>query len=149
MMGNPEKFLESLKSYKGVIDEGLVPQQNIDHAKKTAASMGDDFTPDVIRKKSLAAAGLVEWVINIIMYYDVVTTVEPKKKALREANETLNEASTKLAAVNALVAELTAQLSKLMSELDKAMADKNALLDEAKRKGVIRMEFWMRRNVRG
>lgn len=39
------------------------------------------------------------WIINIIMYYDVVVQVEPKRNALREATETLNAANTKLAEV--------------------------------------------------
>ncbi len=96
-------------------------------AKKCAASMGDDFVPEVIRKKSLAAAGLVEWVINIIMYYEVVVTVEPKKKALREAGEKLANANEKLTQVNALVADLQSKLATLMREFDTAMADKDAV----------------------
>ncbi|CAE7410117.1 ODA11 [Symbiodinium natans] len=42
------------------------------------------------------------WIINIIMYYDVVVQVEPKRNALRD----------------------------LMKEFDKAMAEKNALMAE-------------------
>ena len=91
-----------------------MPQQNVDAAKKVVASMGDDFNPDAIRKKSIAAAGLCEWIINIIMYYEVVVTVEPKKRALREATETLNAANEKLTAVKALVADLEAKLATLM-----------------------------------
>ncbi|CAD7974700.1 unnamed protein product [Amoebophrya sp. A25] len=133
MMNNPEKFLESLKAFKPAIDDGLVPASNIEAAKKAAASIGDDFTPDVMRKKSLAAAGLCEWIVNIIMYYEVVVTVEPKKQALREANATLAEAADKLAAVNALVADLQAKLAKLMKDFDAAMADKAAVMAEAKK----------------
>jgi hypothetical protein len=58
----------SLKSYKNEIDDSLVPQSNVDAAKKVIASMGDDFTPEVMKKKSNAAAGLTEWIINIVMY---------------------------------------------------------------------------------
>ena len=32
-----------------------------------------------MKKKSGACAGLCEWVINILMYYEVVTTIEPKR----------------------------------------------------------------------
>lgn len=81
----------------------------------------------------LAAAGLCEWIVNIIMYYDVVVTVEPKKKALREATETLEAANTKLAEVNALVADLEAKLAVLIADLDKALAEKDALMAEAKK----------------
>ncbi len=95
--------------------------------------MGDDFTADIIKKKSQAAGGLCEWIINIIMYYDVVVTVEPKKKALREAKETLHNANTKLIEVKGLVQELEAKLSVLMTSFEKAMADKEAVLAEAKK----------------
>lgn len=58
------------------------------------------------------------------MYYDVVIQVEPKKKALREAGETLAAANEKLTAVNALVADLESKLAILVADLDKALADK-------------------------
>merc|ERR1719409_1561635 len=82
-------------------------------------------------KKSGAAAGLTVWIINIIMYYDVVVQVEPKKQALREATETINAANTKLKEVKALVAELEAKLAKLIAEFDVAMAEKDALMADA------------------
>ena len=40
--------------------------------------------------------------INIIVYYDIVTTVEPKRIALKEANEQLEAANNKLASVRTL-----------------------------------------------
>lgn len=38
-------------------------------------------------KKSNAAKGVCEWVINIVKYWDVIQDVEPKRKALKEATE--------------------------------------------------------------
>ena len=110
-----------------------MPQQNVEAAKKVVATMGDDFNPEAIRKKSIAAAGLCEWIVNIIMYYEVVVTVEPKKRALREATATLTDANDKLVAVKALVADLEAKLAALMAEFDKAMADKDAVMAEAQK----------------
>jgi dynein heavy chain len=133
MMNNPERFLESLKSYKHEIDGQKVPRQNIDASKKTVASIGNDFTAEVMKKKSSAATGLCEWVRDIIKYYDVLAETEPKKIALAEANETLAQATRKLQEVNELVAQLEAQLAALMAEFDQAMADKDAVMAEAKR----------------
>jgi streptogramin lyase len=45
----------------------------------------DFFNYDAIRAKNSSAAGLVSWVRNIVMYHDIVTTVEPKRKALAAA----------------------------------------------------------------
>merc|ERR1740115_286814 len=91
MMNNPEKFLINLKEYKNFIDAGQVPQINVEKARKIKDSMGEGFTQEGMSKKSGAAGGLTVWIINIIMYYDVVTQVEPKKQALREATETLEK----------------------------------------------------------
>ena len=34
MMANPEKFLQNLKGFKNFIDDGKVPQQNVEKARK-------------------------------------------------------------------------------------------------------------------
>ena len=65
-----------------------------------------------IYNKSRAAAGLCEFAINIIKYYDVVTMIEPKRQELREANEMLEEANTKLKAVQEKVAELNTLVTR-------------------------------------
>jgi hypothetical protein len=57
------------------------------------------FNKEVIFNKSRAAAGLCEWAINIVKYYDVVSEVEPKRQELAAANAKLHEANTTLAAV--------------------------------------------------
>lgn len=57
------------------------------------------FNKEIIYNKSRAAAGLCEWAINIVKYYDVVSEVEPKRQELAAANEKLQEANTTLAAV--------------------------------------------------
>jgi dynein heavy chain len=95
--------------------------------------MGEDFSEEVFRKKSSAAAGLVVWVINIIMYYDVVVQVEPKRQALREATETLQNAETKLNAAKTLVAELEVKLAALMKEFDAVIKEKEQTVAEAKK----------------
>merc|ERR1719262_517625 len=133
IMGSPEKFLENLKAYKQEIDDSNVPAANVDAARGVKDSMGDDFTEEVFRKKSAAAAGLVVWVINIIMYYDVVVQVEPKRNALREATETLKAAEEKLNAAKTLVAELHLELAALMKEFDAVIKEKEATVAEAKK----------------
>ena len=55
-------------------------------------------------------AGLCEFVLNIVQYHDIVITVEPKRKALAEANEQLLSANARLTQVQAMVAELEANM---------------------------------------
>ena len=94
--------------------------------------MGDDFTFEGMKKKSGAVVGVCEWVINIILYYDVVTQVEPKKQALRDETSTSEQATTRLSEVKALVADLEAKLTGFVAEFDKAMK-KNAVMAEAQK----------------
>ncbi|KFG31236.1 putative dynein heavy chain [Toxoplasma gondii FOU] len=104
MMNNPEKFLQTLKDFKQVIDEGRVPEVNFKAVEPLLAL--PHFNREAIQKKSTAAAGLAEWVVNIYQFYKVVDSVAPKRRALEEATQQLEEANAKLAVVQQLVAEL-------------------------------------------
>ena len=84
----------------------------------------EHFNVETIKGKNSAAAGVTGFILNIVIYYDIVVTVEPKRKALAEANAQLEAANTKLAEVNALVKDLTEKLAVLTKELNEAMADK-------------------------
>ncbi|PHJ14940.1 dynein heavy chain family protein [Cystoisospora suis] len=129
MMNNPEKFLQTLKDFKQVIDECRVPEQNFKAVEPLLAL--PHFNREAIQKKSTAAAGLAEWVLNIYQFYKVVESVAPKRRALEEATQQLEEANAKLAVVQKLVAELEEKLGKLVAEYDEAIAEKNAVEAEA------------------
>jgi dynein heavy chain len=89
----------------------------------------EHFKPEIILTKNKAAAGLCSFVVNIVMYYEVVVTVEPKRKALQEANDQLEAANSQLATVMEQVAELEAKLAKLTSELNAANKEKQDAMD--------------------
>ncbi len=58
-------------------------------------------------KKSKAAGGVCDWIKNITMYYDVFISVEPKKLAVRSAENKLAEANEKKETMDELVATVT------------------------------------------
>lgn len=58
-----------------------------------------EFDPDFVRTKSGAAAGLCAWVINIIKFFEVYCDVEPKRRALAQANAELAAAQEKLSII--------------------------------------------------
>lgn len=58
-----------------------------------------NWLTEFIKSKSAAAAGLCSWVINIVKFFDVYCDVEPKRRALDEANAELLAARQKLTAV--------------------------------------------------
>lgn len=115
-MNNPEKFLQTLKDFKAVIDDGRVPEQNFKAVEPLLAL--PHFNREAIQKKSTAAAGLADWVVNIYQYYTVVVSVEPKRRALAEATQQLEEANTKLVEVQALVADLEEKVTQTMPLLE-------------------------------
>ena len=53
--------------------------------------------------KSLAAAGLCSWVLNIVKFYQVFCEVEPKRQALSKANAELAAAQDKLSVIKSKI----------------------------------------------
>ena len=115
LMQDPAKFIsEWLNPFKDkVVNLEVVP-----HGFKAIRDILKDpeFEPKKIETKSKAAAGVCDWVINIVAYYDVVVTVEPKKIAVATAQEQLRQANEKKAEVDALVARLNGELAVLQAD---------------------------------
>ena len=120
-----------LFGFKTEIDKEVVPAANFKAVRPYL--LLDDFQVDIIMRKSKAAAGLCGWVINITIYFDVVSEVEPKKRMLAAAEQQLDEANTKLGAVNKLVEELNAKLAALNEEFDRVMKEKDETVAESAR----------------
>lgn len=77
MMKDPLKFMENLNAYKAIIDEMRIPPKNFDAIQDIVTA--DWFTPENLKTKAEAAAGVCNWIKNINMYYDVVINTEPKR----------------------------------------------------------------------
>lgn len=65
-MGNVDQFLKSLLAF----DKDNVPVNCVDAVERDFISQ-PTFTPDNIRSKSSAAAGLCAWVVNICKYFRI------------------------------------------------------------------------------
>ena len=131
LMGNPAAFLETLNGFKAKIDAEEVSPNNFKAIRPTLAD--PNFTPEIIKNKSAAAAGLCDWIINITAYHDVVVSVEPKKLAVAEAKATLAAANAKKAEVDTLVAKLNGELQVLLDAYDKVMKEKNDAMAAAEK----------------
>ena len=130
-MNNPQRFLDELMAFKDKIDNMEVPKKNIEACRPYVAL--DYFTKEVMNNKSKAAGGMCDWVLNIVVYYDIVSDVEPKRIMLAEAQAQLSDANTKLAIVTAEVAELQAMLAGLEKEFEDAVNEKNSVIAEAEK----------------
>ena len=112
MMKDPTKFMEALNDYKRIIDEMRIPTKNFENIQDILNDEG--FTPENLKSKAEAAAGVCNWLKNINLYYDVVVNTEPKRQAVAKAEVDLAEATEIKNTMEALVAELQAKLDVLM-----------------------------------
>jgi dynein heavy chain len=144
LLGNVNGLIDDLKGYKPMIDEGGVPDVNFKEVRVYLKL--EHFDPEVIQKKNSAAAGLCNWVVNIVKYYDIWLDVEPKRILVQESTEKLDKANAELAIVKEQVAELQAQLDELTEEYNKADADKKEAVDTAER-GKLKLELAQRLTV--
>uniref|UniRef100_A0A1I8PDY1 Dynein beta chain, ciliary n=1 Tax=Stomoxys calcitrans TaxID=35570 RepID=A0A1I8PDY1_STOCA len=125
IMGNVDKFLDNLVNYdKKHIHPDII--------KALQPYLADhEFDPEKILAKSSAAAGLCSWVININKFYEVYLVVEPKERALIEAEQELTDARDKLTALNDRLNELEEELNVLQMDYDEALAKKQKCQDDA------------------
>lgn len=78
LMGNIKDYMMYLKEIKARVDDGSINQQNFKEVRQYVEK--DYFTVENIKTKNTAAAGLCSFILNIVTYYDIVTTVEPKRQ---------------------------------------------------------------------
>ncbi|KAG8446024.1 hypothetical protein GDO86_013774 [Hymenochirus boettgeri] len=125
VMAKVDAFLDSLVNFKKEsIHENCI--------KSIQPYLQDpEFNPDFIASKSLAAAGLCSWAINIVKFFEVYCEVEPKRQALNKANADLAAAEEKLSSIKAKIALLNENLAKLTAKFEKATADKLKCQQEA------------------
>jgi hypothetical protein len=89
---NPAAMLTHLQGFQSMIDTGKVPRRNIKAVRKIQINMGQDFTPQAVKKKSTAAAGLCTWLIYTLAYYDQVEALKPEVEPVDEQVPALPEA---------------------------------------------------------
>ncbi|MGH0141371.1 UNVERIFIED_CONTAM: hypothetical protein FKN15_073834 [Acipenser sinensis] len=125
MMAKVDSFLDALVKFN---------KENVhDNCLKALQPYLKDpeFNPELVSSKSLAAAGLCSWVINVVKFYEVHCEVEPKRQALNKANADLAAAQDKLSIIKSKIAILNENLAKLTAKFEKATADKLKCQQEA------------------
>nr|CAH7754609.1 unnamed protein product [Callosobruchus chinensis] len=125
MMNKVDQFLSDLINYD---KDNIAPE--IVKATQEYTKLAD-FSYEKIISKSVAAAGLCSWVVNILKYYDIFVVVEPKRRALAQATRDLNEARAKLKELNEKLNDLQQQLDILRAEYDEALDEKRKCQEEA------------------
>eukprot|EP00698_Gefionella_okellyi_P011840 TRINITY_DN3147_c1_g1_i1.p1 TRINITY_DN3147_c1_g1~~TRINITY_DN3147_c1_g1_i1.p1 ORF type:complete len:4456 (-),score=1211.74 TRINITY_DN3147_c1_g1_i1:43-11907(-) len=127
LMGRVDHFLEQLVHFD---------KDNIAHANIAAVRpyvLDDGFNGEAISYKSVAAAGLCEWVRNIVAYNEVYNFVQPKRDALAAANALLAKSQQSLKESQARLQKLNDRLAELTGQFQVASDEKNRVVAQAER----------------
>jgi dynein heavy chain len=120
LLGDP-KFLQILLAFdKDNIDAAIVEK-----VKKYTER--DDFTPEIVKKASIAASGLCKWIHAMVTYDRVAKVVAPKTAALAIATSDLAAAQEALAGKKAELQILLDKLQALETELKDTQDKKEEL----------------------
>ena len=119
MMSPPTEFLKTMLGLKQRIDDGVVPKSNFPNIQELLKL--EHFDYKIQRKKSNAAAGLTDFIININAYNDLNASLEPLRNDARVVSEELELA--KLAHAEALdLSRREANSNQAQTEHDAAVA---------------------------
>jgi dynein heavy chain len=88
------------------------------------------FNPDAVEKVSKAAKSLCMWGVAINLYSRVFREVQPKKKRLEEAQQTLEVTRAKLMEKAMALAEVESQLDKLKQQYEESISSKKQLSEK-------------------
>ena len=132
LMKEPQKLINKLSNFHNEINNGKVPPQNF--AKIKPYFKEQIFQqPKLMFKKSPAAGNILLFLTCMVEYYDAMTQMIPKRKALQSANDKLDLANSNLARIKEEVHKLQEALKILVKKFDKASAEKNAAIAEAEK----------------
>lgn len=126
MMARIDGFLARLKEYK----HQDMPEDLI--VRLTPIVKNEDFTFEIMKSKSQAAANLLSWVVNVYACNRIYVTVKPLMEKLEQANKDQQAAEQKLQVVNKLVAQVEAQFQLLENSFIQATNDKARVEAQAK-----------------
>ena len=106
-------------------DKDNIPDNRI--AKVDPYIVNESFTPDMVKKASVACEAICMWVRAMHKYYHVARAVEPKRQALAAAQSELEETMAVLNDAKARLQEVLDKLTKLENQYNEAVAEKDNL----------------------
>ena len=125
MMKDPKRFLEDVQNFDG----NNIDERRLEALKPMLAQ--DWFNLETMKGKSVAAAYLCSWIVNIVTYNTIYKKVKPLKDAADEAQATADAKSEELAIVIEKVRQINEQVDSLKEKLAEAEANKKRVEDEA------------------
>ena len=124
LLNDAKGLLNNMQTY----DKDNIPPAVITKIAPFYAS--EDFTPEKIAQASKACTAMCMWVRAMYMCHQVTLIVEPKKKQLAEAQESLDETLKILGEAQARLKENMDKINKLESEYNEANTKKEQLIHD-------------------
>ena len=124
-MNNPKKFIDDIQQFDG---------DNIDDWKLTSLApilAEPFFNFEIMKGKSIAAAYLCGWIVNIVRYNSIYKKVKPLKDAAQAAQDLATMKQEELAIVIEKVRLINEKVDALKQQLQNAVDDKQKVEDEA------------------
>ena len=122
VLSNANKLLEDMFNY----DKDNIPAHIISQIEPFYND--PNFTPEIIEKASKACKAMCMWARAMYKYHQVTLVVEPKKKQLAEAQESLDETMKILATAQATLAAAEAKIAELEANFKSANDKKEQLV---------------------
>ncbi|GAX80571.1 hypothetical protein CEUSTIGMA_g8008.t1 [Chlamydomonas eustigma] len=121
ILNDPTKFLDSLLTYdKDNISDSVIK-------KVEPYIQMEEFTPEAVSKVSKACTSICMFVRAMYVYHNVALQVEPKRAALRGAQEELATTMKSLAEAQAKLKAVEDKINMLTQQFEEATAKKEAL----------------------
>jgi len=125
MMGNPAAFIDQVKAFSGK----EIPDQTLKNVDEYLVLPFFNF--EIMKGKSVAAANLTNWLINIVRFHRIYVKVAPLMASVEEATNTKNQALADLAIVKKKVADIEEECAQLDLKLNTAVSDKEKVEAQA------------------
>lgn len=118
MMANVDQFKSRLQTYRG-------EDMTEDEIKRLEPFLQNEmFDPKLMESKSMAAANLCNWVVNIVKFNRIYVKVKPLMDQLEAARASKAAAEASLAAAQAIVAAVETKLKALGDKFQEATEEK-------------------------
>jgi dynein heavy chain len=127
MMNNPGAFLEEIVEY----DANNIPDSALANCEDVIEKGKDFFKYEIMKGKSVAAAYLCNWVVNIVCYNKIYKKVAPLMEKVRVATETKESAEAALAIVMSRLKEVQDKVAELNKTLQEAVDEKERVIAQA------------------
>merc|ERR1719387_1861793 len=124
-MNQPEAFLNEVLAFSGK----EIPEQTVEIVDKLTAQ--DFFNFETMKGKSIAAAYLAGWVVNIVIFHKIYLKVAPLMAEVAEATAAKDAAEEALAVVIARVEAVEAEVADLNQQMEEAIRIKTEVEADA------------------